>query len=305
VSDLHIRGLVLEWGEVPPRAGPHRDKYLRTSGTEALSRANHLLRATYDALPPELWEQLPSIEASPDSDTVEIIWSTDPRTIRNSISEAVANGAGKTALEAEVQAARALNFLEDDSEFAGACHLLLHRAAAIRSLLIGCPMPADDEDVVWVSCVSRIAHARTGQSVGMTSKRACSVCDQLIEDCDHIPGRVYETQVRHSATGACSFCGQLACDHAVGSVYETEAHAVHVDATMHEVSLVRRPRFPQARISSFGLEFGPESDMTRGARQGILNCTFCLEPCRGLIEMGESPTWLLETLMWAQGRPDA
>jgi hypothetical protein len=293
---MHIKGMILEFGEVPPGGGPARADYLRAHGMAALNEAQDLLKTARELVR----DSSPRIVQISDSKPTafRVIDSFDAIRFRKALTQQEAMVAGARAADAERAAVRALNFLEDFPGLVDESHLVLHEAAALRSALIGCPVILDKDGVAWVDCPSRLAHSRVGQSVGMTTKYVCSVCDAAIEDCSHLPDQLYEVRASQSTTGECNICRKPSCDHEVGRVYQIAARPVAKDAMLHEVSLVRRPRYPQARIAAFGLDFAPETDAYRGAASGIFHCTICLKPCRGLIEMGPDPSWLLESLLW-------
>jgi hypothetical protein len=293
---MFIKGMILEFGEVPPGGGAARTEYLRAHGIEALDEGHAYMRSAHDrsnSLSPQI------IRIPPWNPAVFGVDSEfDAIRFRNAHTKEEAVTLGAQAAAAERAAVRALNFLEDEPDLVDDSHQLLHEAAAMRSALIGCPLILDEDGTTWVDCPSRISHTRVGQSVGMTTRCVCSVCDTPIEDCAHFPGKIYPLEASLSSSGECNICAGYSCDHEIGRLYEITAQPILKDALLHEVSLVSRPRYPQARITAFGLNFDADSDEYRGAATGTFHCTFCSEPCRGLIPMSTDPGWLLESLLW-------
>ncbi|UJH70443.1 hypothetical protein [Ornithinimicrobium sp. INDO-MA30-4] len=84
----------------------------------------------------------------------------------------------------------------------------------------------------------------------------CSVCGQLVEDCDHQMGEFYSKQIHRDDEGACSLCGAINCEHTEGETHSVEAYAEARNVKAREVSFVARPRYPQARIVEMEQEMG-------------------------------------------------
>jgi hypothetical protein len=119
----------------------------------------------------------------------------------------------------------------------------------------------------------------------MTSEFVCAICERPVEDCDdHVMGETYEKLAIKADDGTCSICAATHCNHVVGTAYPTMAHGVGRSADVHEVSMVARPRYPQARITERTLNHldPDENSLVRwAAENGQLNCDHCLGPCQG------------------------
>ncbi|MFF2318238.1 hypothetical protein ACFVTE_18465 [Arthrobacter sp. NPDC058097] len=190
----------------------------------------------------------------------------------------------------ESAAVAALNYLEDH-ELAEVAHAAIHRAAFMRRGLFGCPIVLREDDEFWTNCSISMSHLRLGTSAGLISDFECSICGKLVEDCDHIMNEVYYKSAAH-IDGKCSICGATTCEHEAGKAYPAVAYANARNMGLEEVSLVARPRYPQARIVEESVDLGPAGDdprVRRAAQQHILNCDGCLGPCKGFNDMQNWP----------------
>ncbi|WP_336855458.1 hypothetical protein [Sinomonas albida] len=149
----------------------------------------------------------------------------------------------------------ALNYLEDHA-LADAAHRAIHRAAFMRRGLYGCPIVLGDDDEFWTKCSISISHLRIGMSAGLISDFECSICGLLVEDCDHIMGEIYDKIASRDDDGTCSICEATECEHEIGKAYLTAAYANARNAMAEEVSMVARPRYPQARIVERSIDLG-------------------------------------------------
>lgn len=161
----------------------------------------------------------------------------------------------------------AMDWLEDTDDFEVA-HIELDVAGRIVCSEFGCHLGQDGSEY-WQECPVALAHNRVGMSVGViVGAVECSICGRDPEECSHVTGRVYDGER----------CTQ-----------------VITRADLTEVSLVRRPAFPDARIGRIGIA----TDELR-AQLGPLwqpgmrvRCTRCLEPCEGVTEhdtLGSHPS---------------
>lgn len=157
--------------------------------------------------------------------------------------------------------ASAMNWLEDTPEFEGA-HRELDRAGAVarENFPAGCRLTYENGQYTQ-QCPAWLAHLRIGMSPGFVVKRSeCSVCGKDPEDCEHITGRKYDGQ----------FC-----------------HRVITEADLLEISMVDRPKNPDARLTSWGI--GTDELRTRlgpswSPGMGV-TCDRCLGPCDGVQEL--------------------
>jgi len=133
-------------------------------------------------------------------------------------------------------------------------------------------------------CPVAIAHKRMGMSVGFTARRMCSLCGEDISECLHLPGIAYLVPGGIGPGGCCPVCLSEACaDHDPAQTYRVSAVSKIVDMDVHEISLVGRPRQPEARLLSIPL---PTDDLreTLGPEFVVgmpLSCDKCLSGCSG------------------------
>jgi hypothetical protein len=163
-------------------------------------------------------------------------------------------------------------------------HNLAHLAGELAGGLFGCRLVHDGEE--WTKrCPLSLMHIRLGNSPGMTVRYSCWICGQDPAECDHEPGKAYNVVAAHS-NGECNICrfsDSDSCEHIVGQVYHVRAGRSIVEADLHEVSLVLRPRDPLARIESINCE----DDRMRGrfgfvpSPDSMLLCHDCMYPCTG------------------------
>lgn len=153
----------------------------------------------------------------------------------------------------------AVDWLEDSPYFDGA-HRRLDDAGQQVRLTFGCYLAFDPEDGYSRTCPVDLAHTRVGISTGfIVEESECSICQKDPEDCDHITGQHYgdETCVR-----------------------------VITRADLLEVSLVGRPRLPDARIHRVSvLQTELESALGPAFRYGMtVSCDMCIRVCNGVFE---------------------
>ncbi|MBT2585379.1 hypothetical protein [Arthrobacter sp. ISL-95] len=187
----------------------------------------------------------------------------------------------------ESAAVAALNYLEDH-ELAEVAHMAIHRVAFMRRGLFGCPIVLRDDDEFWTDCSVDISHLRAGMSAGLTGDFECSICAQMVEDCDHTVGEVYDKVVSRDDDGKCSVCESFDCEHRVGKAYPSVANAIARNMILEEGSIVARPRYPLARMIEKSIDLGSLGDDPRirtAARNASLNCDGCLGPCSGFNDM--------------------
>lgn len=278
---LNVRGLVLEYGVIPPAQGPARHQFLLQQGLASLVAA----RRDYDAVTGRIHE-LGGVEPSEDTSPVwPIPFRSDPcwpsrrralkrvwRSVSMYIGPDEREGLGATAARAEKSAVSAWNHLED-LPLSNAAHNWVHRTGALRRALLGCGYTVD-AGLVWTSCATRIAHVRRGLSIGAAATRLCSSCLANVAVCPHLPGEIAPHIVSIS-DGVCSVCGQRGCGHDDGDMVMAPVAVRLGDAQLDHVALVRRPRFPNARITSLTLEtHGIPLEQWKAAA-----CDACLGPC--------------------------
>lgn len=185
--------------------------------------------------------------------------------------------------------ASAMNWLEDTADF-DVAHGELHEIGRLcrEEFSEGCRYGGADGDFVQ-SCPAALVHTRVGFSPGMIGNAICSVCDEDVTECPHRPGETIPVEALIHPDGRCSICGSGSCvAHVPGLTYSAEVGVVVTEVyEIEEVSIVDRPRQPDARIQSVRI---PRADIERRLGQRIplgahMNCDRCLGQCRGFSSM--------------------
>lgn len=283
-----FKARILEYGPIPPAGGPARKNYLETSGEAELKTAQHEYEIVVDLLI-DWTEYLPPLfdplESQDDEARHQIQQSSRQawRKLSKQIPATTLQLIEPHIRASEKAAVNALNYLED-TDRAQETHEAIHRAAFMRSGLFGCPITYVDGQFWW-DCTVSMSHIRMGMSAGITSDFYCSVCDEKMEDCDHVMGSVYPIVAQKDDDGSCVVCGLLSCMHKQGETYPVTASGIGREIEAHEVSMVSRPRYPLARIIKMTREV-PERYRPY-AEAGVLDCDGCLGPCEGLSDNAE------------------
>jgi hypothetical protein len=106
--------------------------------------------------------------------------------------------------------------------------------------------------------------------------------------CDHVLGATYEVEVAKDAQDTCSACHVAGCQHRVGERLTVTARPIIVEADMHEISIVPRPRDPRCQIES--VELDPAMFMRRFKRMPSADAEIwlhaCIYPCSPSAEEG-------------------
>lgn len=285
----------MQWGPIPPSGGPHRERYLEVNGRESLRTADETYAAALLALG-KCADQIPTMhtQLTTDDDALRREVQRQKRSewldLSAMIDQETLDAVEPLIRHSESAAVAALNYLEDH-ELAEVAHTAIHRAAFMRRGLYGCPIVLRDDDEFWTNCSIKMSHLRAGMSAGLISDFECSICGRLVEDCDHIMSEVYDKTAFRDNDGKCSICQATECEHEIGTAYPTVAYANARNVRAEEVSLVARPRYPQARITEMSIDVGPVGDaprVRRAAKHNALNCDGCLGPCKGFNDM---QTW--------------
>ncbi|RSM80470.1 hypothetical protein DL991_10085 [Amycolatopsis sp. WAC 01375] len=190
-------------------------------------------------------------------------------TVRAALSRTVPDpGHLQQLVEARAVLRSAMDHLEDAhrDDFAAAHTALDQLGRLLRQHYpSACVLPFRD-GTYRQECPVELAHLRVGLSPRIRVIAShCSICNQDPEDCAHLPGRAYDGQ---------------------------RCLSVITDAEIIDVALVGRPRLPDARITSWGIDLetlqtalGP----TFSPGDQVL-CGSCLSPCRGLNRQFENST---------------
>jgi hypothetical protein len=281
---MEVRMMLLEYGFIPPEDGPLRDQFLESNGLNHLRSSHDSLSEVMRILGP-LVTSMPKIPVSRRNLNGQQIrdrqvWARKAwRSFRKTISPAALTELEPHLRAAESSAVTAFNYLEDHPE-RGDAHRSIHKAGFVRGGLLGCPIMRE-KDQFWTDCAVNISHCRLGASVGMTSDFACSVCGLTVEDCDHIMGAAYSLVMTH-VDGRCNVCFNGECVHEPGRTYEVIANPIGVNAILAEVSLVRRPRYPGARINRMTMDIEKNDAIYQMALAGQVQCDICVGACGGM-----------------------
>ena len=281
---MEVRMMLLEYGFVPPEDGPLRDEFLQANGLDHLRSFDDSFSEVMRILGP-LATSMPKMPVairnlSDQQIRDRQVWARKAwRSFRNTISPAALTELEPHLRAAESSAVTAFNYLEDHQKREDA-HRAIHRAGFIRGGILGCPVVRDKEQF-WTDCAVNISHFRRGASVGMTSDFSCSVCGLAVEDCDHVMGAPYSL-VMNQADGRCNVCFDQECLHEPGRTYEVVANPIAVNAILEEVSLVRRPRYPAARIDRMTMSIEENDAIYQMALAGHVHCDVCVGACEGM-----------------------
>lgn len=291
--------MVLQFGLIPPSGGPLREKYLEHHGREALeiaasefAEAVALLGAHAASMPAINFTLVES------DDEVRGAIKRDKRArwieFRTKMDQPTLDAIEPHIKKSVKAAMDALNYLEDH-ELMEEAHTAIHRAAFVNRGLFGCPIVLRD-DQYWSDCPINMSHLRMGVSAGLVSDFECSICGELVEECDHQMGQPYSKVARRTADGRCTICDSVDCEHPEGETFLVQAHASARNIKTSDVSFVARPRYPLARIVEEAIDIGPLHEDPRvqhAAKHGNLNCDADLGPCKGFNEM---KNWNLDDL---------
>jgi len=283
--------MIMQAGPIPPSGGPLRERYLDHQGRKALEVAASEYAETVAllAIRAALMPTLDFALVEPDGEVRRTIQRE--KRARWTYFRAETDQSTLDAIEPHIKksvkaAMEALNYLEDHG-LREEAHAAVHRAAFVNRGLFDCPIVLRDDEY-WTDCPINISHLRMGVSAGLVSDFECSVCGELVEDCDHQMGQPYPKVAGRTAEGKCTICDSADCEHPEDEVFAVPAHANARNFKAGEVSFVARPRYPLARIVEEAMDMGALHDDPRvrhAAKHGDLNCDADLGPCKGFNEM--------------------
>ena len=169
-------------------------------------------------------------------------------------------------------------------------HELLHKLGRWKRKQLGCQI-AYDERTYSQQCPVAIAHKKMGLSVGFTGIRICSICrhDLSSDECPHLRDRSYWVRGGSDEKGPCRVCERTECGHRSDTLYRASVVAVvteNSNANLREVSLVRKPAQPEARLTSIPIDMRELADhFGSNFLPGVpLSCDQCLGDCIGFTE---------------------
>lgn len=181
-------------------------------------------------------------------------------------------------------AASAYNWLED-SEYEESMHVEMHKYGryAREHFDRRCFLQWDGRRYEQ-RCPIGVAHKRIGFSIGFIAKRFCSVCDEDLSECEHVPGQFYDVEAS-DLDGVCRICRRPSClDHVGGQTYRGRASSIIREARITEISLVNKPKQPEARLLAIPIDTAALADFLGPEfRPGMrVNCDKCIMDCPGV-----------------------
>jgi hypothetical protein len=145
-----------------------------------------------------------------------------------------------------------------------------------------------------ITCPVRLAHNRTGLSIGGYGRRLCSLCGQDVSECEHQRGVAYLVPGGRDELGWCRVCGRdSGCEHTAEQTCRVSLVSRVVDIHLDEVSFVDKPANPDARPTSISVNTAElQKHLGPAWKPGMpVNCDACVTPCGGLVRphFGEDP----------------
>jgi hypothetical protein len=166
-------------------------------------------------------------------------------------------------------------------------HRTMHKFGRWTREIFGCALDFDGEKYEQ-RCPILIAHKRIGLSPGFTARRICSICAEDLSECPHRRTRLYWVRGGAKPPRPCPVCMKEQCStHDPGRLYKAQPVSIVTDIQGLEVSIVRSPAQPEARLLALPVD---KAALIRGLgpefKYGMpVSCDRCLEPCRGFDEV--------------------
>lgn len=167
-------------------------------------------------------------------------------------------------------------------------HEMLHRIASWNHDNLGCYLVKSGEDYIQ-KCSIAITHKRFGFSMGFTGTSICSLCHKDEFECEHSRDRTYWIVGGVDKDGKCIVCDQQNCKlHDANHIYRVCPSVTIVNPVLHEVSMVKKPAVPTARMTEV-----PVSRKELEAKVGVIDesigmvykCDLCKQGCPGFAEI--------------------
>jgi hypothetical protein len=190
------------------------------------------------------------------------------------------------AQEAIARGAEAF-WLAEDSDLETEMHEDLDKYGRWKREKFGCSYLVED-GTYYQTCPCAIAHTRVGLSPGMlVTERICAICQlRFPEECKHRAGRLYWVEGGRGPRGLCQVCGSNECqEHTEGVRYRTLQVRVVMEAELEEISIVRRPANPLARMTKIPVSWNSIEAENPGVKPGSrVSCNRCLFSCEGILD---------------------
>lgn len=174
----------------------------------------------------------------------------------------------------------------EDTPLEEPLHRLMHRIGRWTREHFGCFLHFDGEKYEQ-RCPLAIAHKRFGFSIGFTAQRICSICGEDLSECPHIRGRAYWVRGGRGPSGHCPVCMEEDCEHSPETLHRVSVVAIIKEMRGRELSVVRRPAFPEARMRTEPISTADLAEhLGEDFRPGIeVSCDLCLGDCWGFTEI--------------------
>lgn len=195
--------------------------------------------------------------------------------------------------EALALARSAYDWLED-TPYDDLSHDLVHELGkeARENFPSGCKIKWNGSNYErW--CPADLVHIRLGFSPGVIiHSMECSVCGSDPSECEHIRWKLYTVTGGPNKADRCPVCAETMCNHSPDQKYQVMAGRIITKAELDEISLVTRPKQPEARIqicpvpeetirNALGPKFRYGEDM--------VDCSMCLLACPGFSRFRGDP----------------
>jgi hypothetical protein len=158
----------------------------------------------------------------------------------------------KQALGHIDQALRAISeafWRAEGTEIEEAQHELLHEIAKWKHDNLGCHLIKSGDNYIN-RCSITITHKRLGFSMGFTADPVCTVCNKDEFECEHSGSRTYWVKGGLNDKNVCNACGESDChEHNEKYIYKVCPSRRLANPVLYEVSMVRRPAIPTARLT--------------------------------------------------------
>jgi hypothetical protein len=314
LAGLETRGYAIRFDVLlPPASGPARKAALEAEGRRLLAEAHReygvvlaeVLIAAGSAVPPPAdldrpWQPgagraLVAERRAQWRQTRRLLALASAQFSRSSRPAPIGQGTAslrrleERARGALAAAVNAFDHLEDTA-LASEAHAWAHTIGEMVAGLFGCR--AQRENDRWFDvCRLSLMHLRVGMSPGFAARRLCSLCNQDLTTCDHVPGATYAVAAARRADGSCNICGSAErCTHTPGATYLVAVHGIVREADrLDEISTVARPRDPLARVNAVEIPADVIAAMpNHDAANASLHCEWCVAPCTGFTSVEEA-----------------
>lgn len=166
-------------------------------------------------------------------------------------------------------------------------HELLHEIAKWKHDSLGCYLIKSGNNYIN-RCSIVITHKRLGFSIGFTADSVCALCNKDEFECEHSSSRTYWVKGGLNDKNVCNACGEGDClEHSEEYIYKICPSRRLANPVLYEVSMVRRPAVPTARLTEIPVSrkeieaaLGP-IDESAGM---VYACHACGGNCPGFIE---------------------